>query len=247
MDINEADPVVAFTLAKYPRQQSLRALSHLGLDRWPLWRTPGLRFWRLLGVGQGRVFDPHADLQRYALFTVWDSQADLQRFEAQSSVMQRIRSRSEESWSVHMLPVRWHGKWGGSDPLRDFTPAPAPQPGPWLILTRATIRPTKVRAFQQAVPAVAEQLLLHDELLNSVGAGELPLIYQATFSLWRSLPAITNFAYATSVPNPHVDVIRRTRQENWYREELFARFRPIASYGTWDGIDPLEALLAEHA
>src|ERR1700750_1170826 len=112
MQLNEHDPIVAFTLARYPRQQSLRALSHLGLDRWPLRRTLGLTFYRLLGVGRGRVFDPHADLQLSALFTVWRALEDLRRFEEQSSVIQRIRERAEEYWTVHMLPVRWHGQWG---------------------------------------------------------------------------------------------------------------------------------------
>jgi hypothetical protein len=244
MQLNEHDPIVAFTLARYPPRQSLRVLLHLGLDRWPLRRTPGLSFWRLLGVGRGRVFDSHADLQRYALFTVWRSLADLRCFEEQSSMMQRIRSRADEYWTVHMLPVRWHGQWGGCDPLRDCMAVPPPQPGPWLILTRATIRPTKIRAFQKAVPAIAEQLSLQDELINSVGVGEAPLLYQATFSLWRTLPALTKFAYAAS---PHVDVIQRTRQENWYREELFARFRPVASYGAWDGVDPLSHPLDDNA
>lgn len=236
MDIRESEPVVAFSLAHYPQQNSLTALAHLGLDRWPLSRTPGLRFWRLLGVGQGQVFDPHADLQRYALFTVWDSLEQLRRFEVHSSVMHRIHRQADESWTVHMLPVRWHGKWGGRDPFSGVIPAPAPETGPWIILTRATIQPTKLPAFLNAVPAVAEQLLQQDELITSVGVGEAPLFFQATLSIWRTLPAVTAFAYG---PSSHVEVVRRTRSEQWYREELFARLRPVASFGTWGGVNPL--------
>ncbi len=236
MQIPEHEPIVAFTLARYPRQGSIKALAHLGLDRWPLWRTPGLSFWRLLGVGRGRVFDPHADLQRYALFTVWDSYTDLKHFEAKAAVMRSIRRRAEEVWTVHMRPVRWHGKWGGRDPFTGMAPVAAPEPGPWIILTRATIRPTRLHAFLNAVPSVADQLLQQPELLTSVGVGEAPLLYQATLSLWRTLPAATDFAYSRE---RHADVVRRTRQEGWYREELFARFRPLVSFGTWDGVDPL--------
>ena len=228
--------MVAFMLARFPKHSSMIALSHLAIDRLPLALTSGLRFWRLLGVGQGRAFDPHADLQRYAMFTVWNSYAALKRFETQSSVMRRIHKQAEEVWTVHMRPVRWHGKWGGSDPFASITPVEPPEPGPWIILTRATLNPSKRKTFLDAVPAVAEQLLKQPDYINSVGVGESPFLHQATISLWHTLPSVTTFAYGRS---PHVDVIKRTRNERWYREELFARFRPLASTGTWDGVDPL--------
>jgi hypothetical protein len=44
------------------------------------------------------------------------------------------------------------------------------------------------------------------------------------------------FAYGSAA---HIEAIRRTRQEQWYSEELFARLRPVASVGTWDGVNPL--------
>ena len=236
MHIAENEPIVAFTLARYPKRASLRALSHLGLDRLPLTFTHSLRFWRLLGVGKGRVFDPHADLQRYALFTVWDSYAALKQFEEHSGVMRRIQRRADEALTVHIRPLKINKKNSGRDPLAGMTPVEPAESGPWVVLTRATLHPTKIRSFLNAVPAVAEHLLQQPDLINSVGVGEAPLIYQATVSLWRTLPSFTTFAYG---PAPHVEVIRRTRQERWYREELFARFRPLVSYGTWDGVNPL--------
>jgi heme-degrading monooxygenase HmoA len=236
MQALENEPIVAFTLAHYPASAGLFALPYLAFDRLSLAGTPGLRFYRLLGVGKGRSFDSHADFQRYALFTVWDSYSAARQFEGQSNMMQRIRQRADEVWCVYMLPVRSHGLWGGYDPFAGIPFALPPDPGPWVILTRATVYPSKWSRFLKAVPAVSEQLLQQPELLASVGIGEAPLFFQGTISLWRSLPAVTAFAYS---PAQHSAVIRRTRREHWYHEELFARFYPVATWGTWNGIDPL--------
>lgn len=238
--ISDNEPLVTFTLIRY-QNPSLRTLAYLGLDRWTMARTRGLSFWRLLGVGQGKAFDPYADLRRSAIFSVWNSYAALCQFEATSPLMKRVQSQAEEVWTVYMQPVSWHGAWGGLDPFHKMIPASPPQPGPWVILTRATIRPSRVKAFMGAVPAVAEQLLKQPALLNSVGVGEAPLLYQATLSIWQSLPDVTAFAYGQQT---HREVIRRTRQEGWYSEELFARLRPLAASGMWDGTNPLAQLVA---
>lgn len=220
---SEHEPVVAFTLAHYAKRASISGMAHLGLDRWPLACTPGLRFWRLLGVAW---FDGRTDLQRYGLFTVWDSLNALQQFYAQSPVMRRIHQRADEVWTVHMQPVHWHGTWGGHDPFTGMAPIAPPDPGPWVSLTRAAIRPTRLRAFMGAFPAVAEYLLQQPELIKTVGIGEVPLLYLGTISLWNSLPAIMAFAYGPAI---HLEAIRRTRQQRWYHETL-CTFAPASLY-----------------
>lgn len=61
----------------------------------------------------------------------------------------------------------------------------------------------------------------HPGLIFSVGIGELPLIQQATFSIWENIEAMTDYAYKSP---QHKKVIQMTQKINWYKEELFARF-----------------------
>jgi len=75
--------------------------------------------------------------------------------------------------------------------------------------------------------------------ITSFGIGEAPVYRQATFSIWRSIDDVKAFAYAS---REHAEVIKKTRDEKWYNEELFARFKPVASFGTINGKDPLNGI-----
>jgi heme-degrading monooxygenase HmoA len=230
-------PIAALMLAHYPWRNSYRALVGMGLNRILLRRAPGLRFWKLLGSAGGLAFGPW-NPRRYGLFSVWESPAALDAFQRESPVLAAYRRRADELWTVRLRPISWHGTWSGVNPFAGAEPAAplAPDAGPLAILTRATIRPLRVRAFRAAARQVNAELAQHPGLLAAIGLGEVPLFTQATFSLWASQRAVRGFAY--SGPE-HIAAMRRKESESWYSEELFARFQPVASYGTWDGVNPL--------
>ena len=136
--------------------------------------------------------------------------------------------------------------------------AQAPEAGPDLKLWYD--RPAKI--WEEALPlgngktgamvfgrVNKERLQLNDNTLwsgfpnagnNPKGPAHLPLVRQATFSLWNSEAAMQQYAYGTA---HHQQVIRKTRADRWYKEELFARFRVLSSSGTWNGRNPLDKVL----
>ncbi|MFM8906781.1 MAG: hypothetical protein ACKOIZ_04060 [Actinomycetota bacterium] len=79
-------------------------------------------------------------------------------------------------------------------------------------------------------------------MLAVIGIGEAPILRLGTFSLWQNVGAMSGFAHRQP---EHEHVVRRTRSERWYGEEMFARFAPYWSAGTWDGRDPLRDIVSQ--
>ncbi|WP_346107620.1 spheroidene monooxygenase [Nonomuraea maheshkhaliensis] len=224
-------------------------MRHMAFDRPLLRDSDGLLFWRLLGTGSGRSMSLGADLYRWALFAVWRSDGDLEAFLRSSPIAARWRDEAVECWQVRLAPLSSRGTWAGRDPFGGSCGTRAGLFGgprqdvavargsPVAVLTRASVRVRRLVAFYRSVPPVDELLRRQDGCLASIGMGEWPLVRQATFSLWRDQDAMRGFAYRGA---EHRRVVELVRSHDWYAEELFARFIPYASEGTWNGTDPMQ-------
>lgn len=221
-------PLVTLTVNRYPPAGTWRGWQRMGTGPLHLRRVPGLTFFRLLGTGRGGDLTLGIDPRRWARLAVWQDEAAFREFEA-SPWRQRERARLTHSATLLLRPLRSKGHWGGRAPFG--SPTADPPTGPLAVLTRAAIRPARMRAFWSAVPASQEGLHTHPGLLLTLGLGDIPLLSQATFSVWEDAASVKAYAYAGA---GHREAIARTRQEGWYSEELFARFGVLAAEG--DGL-----------
>ncbi len=213
------------------------AFSQMGLAPRRLKDVPGMSFFKLLGTGSAG-FSTWPDWSVYGLLQVWDEPEAATAFFDTHPQMRAFQKRSVESLRIFMQPVRSKGAWNGRNP---FAPKDEMQPTPGVtaVLTRATIKKRYLRRFWSYVPRSQEPLSGAEGLIFSKGVGETPFIDMATFSLWERAEDMQAYAYGSEA---HLGAIRRTRELGWYREELFARFRPYRIEGSWEGIRGLDTL-----
>ena len=227
--------LVTLTIIRYTKLKIPFAFLAMAIHRLPLMLNKKCSFWKLMGSGKNGSFDKKADLQQWGLLAVWSNENDLQKFLKTSFISSWWRLFATETYTIVCQPITSHGTWDGKEPFGKAQNSA--YNGPVAVLTRATIRFNRLKNFWANVDKVADLMAHSKGYITSFGIGEAPLYRQATFSVWESLDDVKAFAYQSE---EHRDVIQKTRDENWYSEELFARFKPIASFGTLKGEDPLE-------
>ncbi|QCR22017.1 spheroidene monooxygenase [Pontibacter sp. SGAir0037] len=210
-------------------------LAQMGTSVPHLQKVPGLLFFKLLGSGQGKGFSIKPNFYRYGLLCTWESEEAAKAFLHHSCLLEEYKKHTFESWTLYLEPLQSHGLWDKQSPFEPFSHRKAAE-GPIAVLTRASINWRALPGFWKFVPKTSKALENAQGLICSIGLGELPFVRQATFSVWESAAAMKQYAYHNPL---HQEVMKRTRAENWYSEELFARFIPIASEGTWNGVDPV--------
>lgn len=183
----------------------------------------GLEFYKLLGTGAGNGFSIWPNFGQYACLFVWENRHFAEKYFLQNPYQQTYEQKSGERKIYWLRPVFGHGYWDGVSPF-SYISEENPSQGKIAVLTRASIRWQKLLDFWQHVPGVSAGMTNQPGLQLAMGVGEWPLIQQATFSIWENLEAMKTFAYKQF---SHHDVVKKTRERNWYKEELFARFQII--------------------
>ena len=200
------------------------AIVFMAINKIQLKRLPGISFVKMLGTGKGESFTPKdADPTRWGiLVTVSENQiSNLDK----SFVIRSWQKICKKEYRVILKPISSHGFWSRKQP---FSVENFDWSAKIAAVTRARIVWRKNLIFWRAVPPVTESLHQSPGLLNAIGIGEAPIGLQGTFSVWKDAASLRDFAYKGRA---HSEAIKATSAQQWYSEELFARFAVIEERG----------------
>jgi hypothetical protein len=239
--------ISTLTIARYPKYFGWVGVLSMAAFHFPLFLNKKISFYKLMGCGKNGTFDKTPDWRQWAALTVDSYQLldDSKGFTINHNLLTNnflkkwFKFFNAEVLTIVLTPIEGHGTWDGQHPFGKL-PKQTDYNGLIAVLTRATIRLNKLKNFWANVDAVASQMAGAKGFITSFGIGEVPLIKQATFSIWDSKNDMKNFAYNL---HQHKDVIRKTHKEDWYSEDMFTRFIPTACYGTINGVNPLAGKL----
>lgn len=184
-------------------------------------KVTGCSFAKIMGSGAGPLgFGLRPNFKLYVAIMVWDNLESLRIFEKSNKMFLAYESISTKIDKYYGQPYKVHGLWGGINPFKIELNKEVLN-SEIIVLTRARIRFNLIIKFWSFVPRTSNALLNVDGRKLSIGVGELPLLYQATMSIWNSQEHMRTYAYENA---EHLEVIRKTKELNWYVEELFCRF-----------------------
>jgi hypothetical protein len=210
------------TIVRYPKYMGYFGILSMALFHLPLMLNRKISFYKLLGCGKNGTFDIHPDWRQWAILTVSNEEFAISNWEFIGWYINFFNCSTQ---TIVLKPVSSHGTWDGKKVFGEMPHMTNEIEGKIAVLTRATIRLSKLKSFWKNVPDVSSQMQDAKGLIASFGIGEIPLIKQATLSIWDNVESMKAFAYRMKA---HQTVIQKTRKENWYSEEMFTRFEVIS-------------------
>ncbi len=215
--------------------QRLWVLGQMGAARLSMPRVPDIGTWKLCGSGADQGFVPIPNTAVWVILATWPDEATARARIAEAKPFTTWASHAEERWTVFLAPTSARGKWAGVEPFEVSAEA---TPGPVAALTRASVRPSVALRFWKRTPDLNRAIFADPNVAFRIGIGEMPLMQQITFSIWPDTQAMAQFARR----GLHADAIEAVRKGDWFREELYARFRILGGDGTWAGGNPLDTV-----
>lgn len=208
---------VHFYLWDIPKSKIPNAILKMATNHFFLKFNKSISFYKLLGTGSGETFTPKdANLERWGLLVVSD--LNLQN----SKVVNGWRKIALSEKYFELSPISSHGKWTKRTPFQ--IRSLQKETSEIAVITRARIKFKLSRIFWRSVPPVVKGLRSAPGIKYAIGIGEAPIGLQGTFSIWENNKAVQDFAYRGE---EHSRVITKTRELQWYSEELFARFEVL--------------------
>ena len=179
---------------------------------------------------------------KWGLLCGWETPGARDEFLNEPSRLAPFVREAREAWSISLDTVRVvQGEWHGWQPSAAEA-EPLARDEPVAVITYGRVRPRYLAAFQWNNRKVVREMNANPGNVMAIGLGEDPLV-RATFSIWRSKGDVVRFAYGAG--GVHDPIQRRSLEAGWGSDYFFARFRPVASRGSWAGRDPLAGLLKE--
>lgn len=195
----------------------------------------GLWFAELLGAARlAPGILPRPRPGRFGLVCVWEDDAAIDAYLAEHPFARAMQG----GYGVRLEPLRTYGSCAGMGPLVEAE-QPVADDEPLAVLTFGRTRLKAFPRFLRNNARASAAVLGSDALLASTGLARPPRTL-ATFSLWRDLAGMRAAVEGRAgAATGHRDAMRSRAEDPFHREDLFARFRPYAPYGLWDGRDPL--------
>jgi hypothetical protein len=237
--------VVVVLLVDFLRQHQGWGWLRLVAGATPYKDVPGLTMVKVMGSGHGGGFSLRPSATHQGLICTF-SHLDLAQKFLDSSAVQAYRSRARECWTGVLSVQSARGHWdkqawqvssaqalGVSDDLaaQGLGRDGRPHSGPFAVLTRASIMPTKAMAFWRYAPAAQAELDQAPGCLLAMGLGEAPLVRQCTFSLWQDTAAMLQYARQGA----HQVASAAAYKHQFFSESLFVRMQVLQMAGVWQG------------
>ena len=179
--------------------------------------SSGLKFIKLFGTGSKEGFSLIPDFSSYVMITSWKNDHFRKKFFDGNNIINEIISRSSKRVEIKKIdPYNFKGSWNGINPFKNTSSYRRKDHCNY----KARVKFNKLINFIINTSLASKSIKSRDGAEFYKGIGELPIIEQATISIWKSEQSMKDYAYSDK---NHLKILNKARQDKWYSEELFVR------------------------